>query len=82
MKPIRLQVLMPTIGVYSIKGRSAIGNVEKLTETMVISLRRMEFEGVSTLPARRGAADRWRIRMVLRPRGRQQEVAGSVYGQR
>ncbi|WP_176079336.1 hypothetical protein [Paraburkholderia tropica] len=46
MKPIRLQVQMPTLGVYSIKGRSAIGGVEQLTETMVIALRRVEFKGV------------------------------------
>jgi hypothetical protein len=45
MKPIRLQVLMPTIGVFSIKGRSAVGEVEQLTETMVIALRRVEFKG-------------------------------------
>ncbi|WP_310630802.1 hypothetical protein [Paraburkholderia sp.] len=44
MKPIRLQVQMPTIGVFKIKGRSAIGEVEQLTETMVIALRRLEFK--------------------------------------
>ncbi|WP_434715494.1 hypothetical protein [Paraburkholderia sp. A3RO-2L] len=45
MKPIRLQVLMPTIGVFSIKGRSAVGEIEQLTESMVIALRRVEFRG-------------------------------------
>jgi hypothetical protein len=43
--PIRLQVQMPTVGVFSIKGRSAVGEVEQLTETMVIALRRVEFKG-------------------------------------
>ncbi|MFP3705935.1 hypothetical protein [Paraburkholderia tropica] len=46
MKPIRLQVQMPTLGVFTIKGRSAIGEIEQLTETMVIALRRVEFKGV------------------------------------
>lgn len=46
MKPIRLQVQMPTIGLYSIRGRSAIGEVEQLTETMVVALRRVAFKGV------------------------------------
>ncbi|WP_321867256.1 hypothetical protein [Paraburkholderia tropica] len=46
MKPIRLQVQMPTIGVFTINGRSAIGEVEQLTETMVIALRRVECKGV------------------------------------
>lgn len=46
MKSIRLQVLMPTIGMFSIKGRSAVGEVEQLTETMVIALRRREHRGV------------------------------------
>ncbi|WP_434663504.1 hypothetical protein P5W99_24500 [Paraburkholderia sp. A3BS-1L] len=46
MKPIRLQVKMPTIGVFSIKGRSAVGEVEQLVETMVDGLRRSEFKGV------------------------------------
>ncbi|POR54559.1 hypothetical protein B0G62_102167 [Paraburkholderia eburnea] len=46
MRPIRLQVQMPTIGVFSIKGRSAVGEVEQLTETMVIALRRSEHNGV------------------------------------
>lgn len=45
MKPIRLQVQMPTLGVFTIKGRSAIGEIEQLTETMVIALRRVEFRG-------------------------------------
>lgn len=45
MKPIRLQVQMPTIGMFSIKGRAAVGEVEQLTETMVIALRRIEFKG-------------------------------------
>ncbi|MBB3256885.1 hypothetical protein [Paraburkholderia sp. WP4_3_2] len=46
MNPIRLQVQMPTIGVFSIKGRSSIGEVEQAAETMVIALRRVEFQGV------------------------------------
>jgi hypothetical protein len=46
MKPIRLQVQMPTIGMYSIKGRTAVGEVEQLVETMVDGLRRREFKGV------------------------------------
>lgn len=45
MKPIRLQVQMPTIGIFEIRGRSAVGEVEQLTETMVIALRREEFRG-------------------------------------
>lgn len=45
MKPIRLQVEMPTIGMFSIKGRAAVGEVEQLTETMVVALRRYEFKG-------------------------------------
>lgn len=45
MKPIRLQVEMPTIGMFSIKGRTSVGEVEQLTETMVIALRRSEFKG-------------------------------------
>ena len=45
MKPIRLQVQMPTIGLYTIRGRSAVGEVEQMTETMVIALRRVEFKG-------------------------------------
>jgi hypothetical protein len=45
MRPIRLQVKMPTIGVFSIKGRSAVGEVEQLVETMVDGLRRREFKG-------------------------------------
>ncbi|WP_322009248.1 hypothetical protein [Paraburkholderia sp. J12] len=46
MTPIRLQVRMPAIGVFSIKGRSAVGEVEKLAETMVIALRRRGHKGV------------------------------------
>lgn len=45
MKPTRLQVRMPTIGVISIKGRVSIGEVEELVETMVDGLRRQEFKG-------------------------------------
>lgn len=46
MKPMRLQVKIPTIGVFSIKGRSGVGEVEQLVETMVDSLRRRIFKGV------------------------------------
>ncbi|MFX1675189.1 hypothetical protein PWR63_23565 [Paraburkholderia sp. A2WS-5] len=46
MKPIRLQVQMPTIGMFSIKGRTAVGEIEQLVETMVDSLRRPELKGV------------------------------------
>ncbi|MFD1556016.1 hypothetical protein ACFSHT_10325 [Paraburkholderia silviterrae] len=45
MKPIRLQVQMPTIGVFSIKGRSAVGEIEGPIEAMVHGLRRVEFKG-------------------------------------
>lgn len=45
MKPIRLQVRMPVIGVFSIKGRPAVGEIEQLVETMVVGLRRQEFKG-------------------------------------
>lgn len=46
MKPVRLQVRMPVIGVFSIKGRSGVGEVEQLVETMVDGMRRREFKGV------------------------------------
>lgn len=45
MKPIRLQVEMPVIGTFSIKGRSGAGEVEQLVETTVIGLRRREYNG-------------------------------------
>lgn len=45
MTPTRLQVLMPAIGVFSIKGRAAVGEIEQLVETMVVGLRRQEFKG-------------------------------------
>jgi len=45
MNPIRLQVRMPMIGVFGIKGRSGVGEVEQFVETMVTALRRQEFKG-------------------------------------
>ncbi|QBR00489.1 hypothetical protein [Paraburkholderia pallida] len=46
MKPIRLQVEMPVIGTFSIKGRSGSGEIEQPVETTVIGLRRREYNGV------------------------------------
>ncbi|WP_321953127.1 hypothetical protein [Paraburkholderia bannensis] len=46
MKPIRLQVRMPVIGMFSIGGRSGVGEVEQLVETTVTGLRRSEHNGV------------------------------------
>lgn len=45
MTPIRLQVRMPVIGVFSVKGRAGVGEIEQLVETMVVGLRRQEFKG-------------------------------------
>ncbi|WP_322069948.1 hypothetical protein [Paraburkholderia bannensis] len=46
MKPIRLQVQMPVIGVFSIGRRSGVGEVEQLVETTVTGLRRSEHNGL------------------------------------
>lgn len=45
MKPIRLNVLMPTVGVFSSHGRMSVGEVEELVETSVHWMRRQEFQG-------------------------------------
>lgn len=45
MNPIRLHVLMPQIGVFEICGRTSVGEVEDLVETMVDRMKRQEFKG-------------------------------------
>jgi hypothetical protein len=56
MKPLRLQVQMPMIGMFSIGGRAGVGEIEQLTETMVIALRRMERKGALSEDSARALA--------------------------
>lgn len=71
MKPIRLQVKMPSIGVISVRGHVRSGDVEAPVETMVDALQRLEFNGALTSDAVRVRAFVPPIyRAHLRQRGR------------